>query len=243
MLNGLEDGSFRDPSGFLFYQNGKLYRQINQSYKDEYDHLIDSGLYSSLVDAELLIPHKEVDIRPLVKEKGYKVIQPEPIQFISYPYEWSFSQLKHAALTTLEIQKKALDYEMTLKDSSAYNIQFRNGKAILIDTLSFERYKEGQPWKAYRQFCSHFLAPLALMSHKDIRLNQLSRIYLDGIPLDLANKLLPMRTLSMFSLLSHIHLHAKTQKHYESKQTKVKKTKYVTSFFCWNNRELTLWSK
>jgi len=223
MFNGLEASSFRDPSGFLFHQNGKLYRQINQSYKDEYDHLIDSGLYSSLVDAELLIPHEEVDIRPLVKEKGYKVIEPEFISFISYPYEWSFSQLKHAALTTLEIQKKALDYEMTLKDSSAYNIQFRNGKAILIDTLSFERYVEGQPWKAYRQFCSHFLAPLALMSHRDIRLNQLSRIYLDGIPLDLANKLLPMRTLSMFSLLTHIHLHAKTQKRYESKQTKVKK--------------------
>jgi len=223
MITGIEDSSFRDNNGFLFHQNGKLYRQINQSYKDEYDHLIDSGLYSSLVDAELLIPHEEVDIQPLVKGKAYKVIQPEFISFISYPYEWSFSQLKHAALTTLEIQKKALDYEMTLKDSSAYNIQFRNGKTILIDTLSFERYKEGQPWKAYRQFCSHFLAPLALMSHRDIRLNQLSRIFLDGIPLDLANKLLPMRTLSMFSLLSHIHLHAKTQKHYESKQTKVKK--------------------
>ncbi len=223
MFNGLEAGSFRDPSGFLFHKNGKLYRQINQSYKDEYDHLIDSGLYSSLVEDKLLIPHDEVDIQPPVQEKGYKVIQPEIITFISYPYEWSFSQLKHAALTTLEIQKKALDFEMTLKDASAFNIQFRNGKAILIDTLSFERYKEGQPWKAYRQFCSHFLAPLALMSHRDIRLNQLSRIYLDGIPLDLANKLLPMRTLSMFSLLSHIHLHAKTQKHYESKQIKVKK--------------------
>jgi len=137
MFNGLEASSYRDPSGFLFHQNGKLYRQINQSYKDEYDHLIDSGLYSSLVDAGLLIPHEEVDVQPLVKEKGYKVIQPEFISFISYPYEWSFSQLKHAALTTLEIQKKALDYEMTLKDSSAYNIQFRNGKAILIDTLPF----------------------------------------------------------------------------------------------------------
>jgi len=217
--------SFRDPSGFLFYDNGILYRQINQSYKDDYDHLMDSGLYNNLVDSKLLVPHVEVDILHFVKEKGYKVIQPEMIPFISYPYEWSFSQLKHAALTTLQIQKKAMDFEMTLKDCSAYNIQFSNGKSILIDTLSFERYREGEPWKPYRQFCSHFLAPLALMSHKDIRLNQLSRIFLDGIPLDLANKLLPMRTLAMFSLLSHIHLHAKTQKHYESKQIKTKKQK------------------
>lgn len=217
--------SFRDPSGFLFYENRILYRQINQSYKDDYDHLMDSGLYNNLVDSKLLVPHVEVDIKHFEQEKGYKVIQPEMIPFISYPYEWSFSQLKHAALTTLQIQKKAMDFEMTLKDCSAYNIQFSNGKSILIDTLSFERYREGEPWKPYRQFCSHFLAPLALMSHKDIRLNQLSRIYLDGIPLDLANKLLPMRTLAMFSLLSHIHLHAKTQKHYESKQIKTKKQK------------------
>jgi len=217
--------SFRDPSGFLFYDNGILYRQINQSYKDDYDHLMDSGLYNNLVDSKLLVPHVEVDIQHFEQEKGYKVIQPEMIPFISYPYEWSFSQLKHAALITLQIQKKAMDFEMTLKDCSAYNIQFSNGKPILIDTLSFERYREGEPWKPYRQFCSHFLAPLALMSHKDVRLNQLSRIYLDGIPLDLANKLLPMRTLAMFSLLSHIHLHAKTQKHYESKQIKTKKLK------------------
>jgi len=186
---------------------------------------MDSGLYKNLVDEKLLVPHEEVEIPPLLQDTVYKVIKPETIPFISYPYEWSFSQLKQAALTTLEIQKIAMKYEMTLKDCSAYNIQFQNGKPILIDTLSFEKYEEGQPWKAYRQFCQHFLAPLALMSHTDIRLNQLLRIYIDGIPLDLVKKLLPTRTLSMFSLLSHIHIHAKSQKHYEDKDIKIKERK------------------
>jgi len=99
------------------------------------------------------------------------------------------------------------------------------GKPILIDTLSFEKYQEGQPWKAYRQFCQHFLAPLALMSKKDIRLNQLLRLYIDGIPLGLTSKLLPFKTHSMFSLLSHIHAHAKSQKYYEDKDIKIKKRK------------------
>jgi len=222
MKNRKIESSFRDPSGFLYVQDGTLYRQINQSYKNEYDHLIDSGLYIKLVEKDLLIPHVEADIAPLIPQTAYKIIQPELIPFISYPYEWCFSQLKQAALTTIEIQKIAIDFGMTLKDCSSYNIQFKKGKPVLIDTLSFEKYKDGQVWKGYKQFCQHFLAPLALMSHKDIRLNQLLRIYIDGIPLDLADKLLPMRTLSMMSLFAHIHAHAKSQKHYESKEVKVK---------------------
>ena len=107
---------------------------------------------------------------------------------------------------------------MPLKDSSAYNIQFHQGKAILIDTLSFEEYQEGEPWVAYRQFCQHFLAPLALMALKDIRLGRLLRIYLDGIPLDSASRLRPFRSWLRFPLLTHIHLHAMTQKHFEGKK-------------------------
>jgi len=216
----IENSSFRDPSGFLFYHGDIIYRQVNQSYKKEYDTLMNSGLYQKLVDEKLIIPHKEVDIEPAKPEIAYKIIQPEKIPFISYPYEWSFSQLKQAALTTLEIQKICMDYEMTLKDASAYNIQFNLVNPIFIDTLSFETYVEGKPWHAYKQFCQHFLAPLALMSHKDIRLNQLLRIYIDGIPLDLTSELLPMRTKTMFTLMSHIHAHAKSQKHYENKKIK-----------------------
>jgi len=212
--------SFRDPSGFLFFHEGVLYRQINEIYKEHYDHLMSSGLYDALVKDGLLIPHEEIITDHLQKNTAYKIIKPEKIAFISYPYEWCFSELKDAALTTLKIQKISLDFGMTLKDSSAYNIQFRNSKSVLIDTLSFEKYREGQPWVAYRQFCQHFLAPLALMSYTDIRLNQLLRTYIDGVPLDLASSLLPVRTRFSFALLSNIHLHAKSQKHFADKTLK-----------------------
>jgi len=214
---GILASSFRDPSGFVFYRNGMLYRQINTAYKANYDHLMDSGLYRVLVDARLLVSHEEVAVTGLSADQAYKTIKPELITFISYPYEWSFSQLKDTALTTLEVQRKAMDFGMSLKDCSAYNIQFKQGRPILIDTLSFEKYRERQPWVAYRQFCQHFLAPLALMSYKDIRLNQLLRVYVDGAPLDLASSLLPLRTHFMFSLLAHIHLHARSQKRYADK--------------------------
>lgn len=207
--------SFRDPSGFMFHQDGVLYRQVNQSYQEDYDLLMESGLYQHLSSARALISHEEcsLDIAP-VPGLAYKVLKPELIPFVSYPYEWCFDQLKDAAVLTLSIARRALQYGMILKDASAFNVQFKNGRPIFIDTLSFERYLPGAPWIAYKQFCQHFLAPLTLMAKVDIRLNQLLRVYIDGIPLDLTSSLLPKGSLLNPGLLSHIHLHAKTQQKY-----------------------------
>jgi len=211
------DASFRDPSGFLFFRQGVLYRQVNRQYQEHYDRLMSSKLYAKLVQVGLLIPHEEVSLEPEEPASAYKVILPEPISFISYPYEWCFSQLKDAALATLAIQRLALESGMVLKDASVYNIQFQHGKPVLIDTLSFETYHEGVTWVAYRQFCQHFLAPLALMAHTDVRLSQLLRVYIDGIPLDLAACLLPRHTRYSLGLATHIHLHAAAQKRYADK--------------------------
>lgn len=218
----LEEASFRDPSGFIFYDNHNVYRQINRSYQKHFDELVSSGLYAELVKQQLLISHEETDI-PSLTSDGYRVIKPRKLDFISYPYEWSFGQLKAAALTTLRIQKVSLSFGLTLKDASAYNIQFIDYNPVLIDTLSFERLDEGKPWIAYRQFCQHFLAPLALMVHSDIRLASLLKVFIDGIPLDLASRLLPLKTRFSFPLLTHIHLHAKSQSRYAGKDiSKVK---------------------
>lgn len=206
--------SFRDPSGFLFQRDGILYRQVNHSYQANYDRFMQSGLYERLLKSRKLVPHEEVQVPAAQPDLAYRVLRPERLAFISYPYEWSFSQLKDAALATLSIQKTALDYNLSLKDASAYNIQLHNGRPVLIDTLSFEDYREGSPWVAYRQFCQHFLAPLALMAKVDVRLNQLLRVHIDGIPLDLASRLLPFATRLQFGLFAHIHAHASAQKKY-----------------------------
>ena len=226
LKNNKIPGSFRDPSGFLFNYSGDIYRQVNFCYKHDYDLLINSGLYEKLVTENLLISHKEVTNIPADSESAYKIIKPKRISFISYPYEWCFSALKDAALLTLEIQKIALDFGMSLKDCSGYNIQFKNGGPVFIDTLSFEKYIEGHPWVAYRQFCQHFLAPLLLISYIDVRLNLLLRNHIDGIPLDLASSLLPVRTRFKFSTLTHIHLHAKSQRYYSKKSVNKSKKQF-----------------
>jgi len=204
--------SFRDRDGFLYERDGLLYRQVNRAYAAHYDLLMQSGLYDRLVGEGALIGHRESAQPGLVPELAYKVLEPDRVEFVSYPYEWCFSQLKDAALATLETLSRAIEHGLTLKDASAYNIQFKAGRPVLIDSLSFMKYEEGQPWVGYRQFCQHFLAPLALMAHNDIRLGQLLRVHLDGIPLDLASRLLPWRTHLNPGLQVHLHLHAAAQR-------------------------------
>ncbi len=226
MMERMEHGSFRDQDGYLFWSDAKIYRRINVSYKKHYQFLMNSGLYDFLIKNYLLISHVEVDNN--WQYDCFKVIKPRLIPFISYPSEWSFSQFKDAALLTLKIQKIALSFGMILKDSSAYNIQFIDGKPIFIDTLSFEIYKKDEPWVAYRQFCQHFVSPLALMKYSDIRLQCLLNTFIDGIPLDLASSLLPRKTYLKLSILFHIHLHAKSQKAYENQV--LNKNKIKSSF-------------
>jgi len=205
-------GSFRDPSGFVYVEDGVLYRQVNVAYQPDYDLLIGSGLAAHLIERQMMVPFEEVPLGASSSPSAYKRLAPERVPFISYPYEWCFSQLRDAALLTLRLQAKAIGYGMSLKDASAFNIQFLRGKPVLIDTLSFERYVEGTPWVAYRQFCQHFLAPLALMAFCDVRLNQLAKVFIDGVPLDLAASLLPKRTWLRPALAMHLHVHARAQK-------------------------------
>ena len=204
--------SFRDPSGYVYIENDEIYRKINESYFENYDLLMKSGLYDELIKEQLIIPHVELS--------NY-TIKPE-MTFISYPYEWSFSQYKDAALATLKIEELALKYGMTIKDASAYNIQFYNGKPVLIDTLSFEKYQEGSKWVAYKQFCQHFLAPLSLMAYTDIRLSCLMKNYIDGIPLDLTSRLLPYKSKFNFGIFTNIHMHSKFQEQHQSDAKVVK---------------------
>ena len=228
MAGNKNAGSFRDPSGFVFSENGKIYRQVNKSYQKEYDKLMSSGLYKELTKKGLLVKHKEINY-PAAGKEAYKVIQPEKINFISYPYEWSFSQLKDAALLTLKIQKIATKRGMSLKDASAYNIQFRGSKPIFIDTLSFEIADKPKPWVAYKQYCQHFLAPLSIMAHTNIELSKLLRTNIDGIPLDLASRLLPKRTRINFGLVTHIHMHARSQKRHASSAKSNVKTRTISN--------------
>lgn len=204
--------SFRDPSGFVFRRGGVLFRQVNQVCASDYGRLMTSGLYDDLAARGLLVSHVEESIPAPEPSIAFKIIRPREITFVSYPYEWCFSQLRDAALLTLEIQETAVRKGMCLKDASGFNIQFERSKPIHIDTLSFTAAETGAAWVGYRQFCENFLVPLALMALRDARLGRLLAHYLDGIPLDLAYRLLPRRAFCRFHRWLHLWLHSVCQR-------------------------------
>jgi hypothetical protein len=208
------EGSFRDPSGFVYTRDGTLYRQVNAGFREPFEAFVASGLYDELARDGLLVAHKQVALEYAATPAAHAVLEPERIEFISYPYEWSFGQLQEAAVLTLEIQERALRKGFTLRDSSAYNVQFQGGRPVFIDTLSLEPWEVGRPWAAYKQFCEHFLLPLMLMSSRDIRCGTLLRSYVDGIPLDFGSRLLPRRSWISVPAVLHIHLHAWAQGRY-----------------------------
>ena len=154
MENTRTTSSFRDPSGYVFVEDGNIKRVIKPVYFSQYKSLTESGFYDILFEKKYLIPHKTVQ-----ENKHQIIIEAQKIPFVTYPYEWSFLQYKHAALLTLKIQKLSLQNNFTLKDASAFNITFHEGKPVFIDILSFDFYKENNPWLAYKQFIMHFLGP------------------------------------------------------------------------------------
>lgn len=206
--------SFRDNTGFVYEENSTLFRAVTFTGDPDYLQLSNCGLMHYLHQRGLLVPHRECasgsgsDQSPKIA----RVLEPDRVPFLSWPWEWSFSQWKDAAIAVLDIQRAAVEHGMRLKDASAFNVQFHHGRPVWIDTLSFEDNADGAPWIAYRQFCRHFLAPLALMSNVDPSLGRLMLLHLDGIPLDLTARLLPWRTRVQAGLAAHIHLQARMQR-------------------------------
>lgn len=227
-----DPASYRDPSGFVFWRDGNALRQINRRFADEWNAFSHSGLYRELVSARLLIPHEDLPLAQAATADAVAVIKPLQLAFISYPYEWPFDLLKDAALATLDIQERCLRAGFILKDASAYNIQLVDGRPMLIDSLSIEPWKPGSAWVGYRQFCEHFLAPLALMALRDIPASLL-REYLDGVPLDLASRVLPARTRLSVGLGAHLHLHARAQSRHsaDSRRSQPQRSMSLTAHF------------
>jgi len=198
--------SFRDPAGFVFEQEGRLLRAVHPDAAADVEALMSCGLHDELVAHGLLVAHRRVDPDASMLPPGWLLFEPDRIPVISYACEWTDAQLAAAASLTLELQRRALAHGLMLKDASAFNVQFVGSRPVFIDLLSFARTGGERAWPAYRQYCEHFLAPLALRRHLPAAASQVG---LDGIALPAASRMLPTRTWLDPALLLHVHLHAR----------------------------------
>jgi ribosomal protein L11 methylase PrmA len=201
--------SYKDPAGFVFTYNQQIYRQVNKVYEDQYNLFLQSGLYKELTERKFLLRHQEVENINSSDENCYKTLFPEQLEFISYPYEWSFDMLKDAALLTLDVNIIAIKHGMILKDATPFNVQFQKTNPLFIDTLSFEKYDETKPWVAYRQFCECLLFPLYLSHFTKTDAQKWLMNYPDGITVEMTASLLPIKSWFKLGTWLHVYLHQK----------------------------------
>lgn len=191
-----EFGSYKDPSGYVFYHGDNVYRYVEQNEFLFLRDFLNSELYKELqkkrmvVNTKIINLEKNFVLRKNLPDTVKKVFQHEKIEFISYPYEWSISMCTDAALLTLEIQNKLLKHGFSLKDATPYNIQFLNSNPIFIDICSIEKVERTGVWKAYNQFCQFWLYPILLYRNGFRDFQQIYLKYLDGIPLEKAVSIL-----------------------------------------------------
>ncbi|MBA4197934.1 MAG: hypothetical protein C0459_10305 [Chitinophaga sp.] len=228
--------SYKDPDAFVIKYNDIYYRILKNRYASTYNCLMKSGLYDELVEQNLIVEHQEVDSTfSDFGEDVYKVLLPEQILFINYPYEWSFTQRKDCIISFLKINIIALKYGMILKDASSFNHVFVGTNCKLIDTSSFVIYNEGNSWLAYKQFCEEMLAPFLLMKYKGHEWSKLHRALFTGMPLKFVSNQLPYKSYFNFLAFWHIHLHSlflnkKITNEKELKENKISKSKIEQGF-------------
>ncbi|HWT24044.1 MAG TPA: hypothetical protein VN213_11110 [Solirubrobacteraceae bacterium] len=181
----VEPGSFRDPDSRVLVSPDGVFRVLSAAAMEDWTALEASRLWQDLqADGRVVATERaELDAVPdLLATEPAGVLRHERVPFVSYPYEWPFSMLKDAALLQLELTRRALAEELTLKDASPYNVQWRGAAPVFIDVGSFERLRPGEPWAGYRQFCMLYLYPLMLQAYKDLPFHAALRGSLDGIP-------------------------------------------------------------
>lgn len=160
-----DPGSFRDPASHIVLDGDRVLRLLDERGLEGWNALSTTELFRRATDDGRLIPAERVDVTDFAAAGA---LEHPRLPFISYPYEWTFSMLKDAALLQLELLTEALGEGLTIKDATPYNIQFVDGRPTFIDVGSFEAYSPGEPWIGYRQFTRQFLFPLMLRAYADV---------------------------------------------------------------------------
>jgi SAM-dependent methyltransferase len=195
-----EFGSFRDPSGSIFYFDDEVYRGVDAETFDRVQGLLASGLLPELMEAGLvvdteLVPPDSATARKLATSFGSDVrfLKHAKIPFVSYPYEWTTAMLADAGILHLDLQLRLIAKGFSLKDATAFNVAFVGARPVFMDIPSIEVPRQSNVWIAYGQFCRMFLYPLLLQRARGMDLRQCFLGNLDGPSVAATRRLLGLR--------------------------------------------------
>jgi len=201
-------GSYRDPYGHVFCSAGKIFRTVSSIGLKDYLFCKKSGYSDEATSRGWIVKTRDI-LDPKLKARFPDhaiLLEHDTIPFVSFPYEWTFSQLRKAALLTIDLHLLALKYGVTMRDSSAYNIQFLGTSPVFIDYLSFGIYEEGQIWTGHHQFCEQFLNPLLLYAKIGLEYQKWYRGAMSGISTRDTARILPRKSRLSPHILVHVFL-------------------------------------
>ena len=206
----VDPGSFRDPNSTVLHAGTQVLRLLSPAAAADWQTLSDSTFFGERVSTGGVVATEQLqqaDREGIADNASWPVVlRHERIPFVSYPYEWSFSQLQDAAVLHIDLLLEALGEHLTMKDGYSYNMQFRGAAPVFIDIGSFEPYRGG-PWAGYRQFCQTFLFPLLLQAHKNFSFRPLLRGQVNGIEPAQMRGLMNGLDLTRSGVLKHVALH------------------------------------
>jgi hypothetical protein len=240
-----EPGSFRDPDSRVLVTDGRVVRALSPQGLEDWRALHASALFDALTAERKLVGTRELDDglpEGALHGEVAGALEHEIVPFVSYPYEWPFEMLRDAALLQLELVRRSIDAGLMLKDASPYNVQFLGAAPLFVDVGSFEQLRDGEPWVAYRQFCTLFLYPLLLHAWKGIPHQPWLRGSLDGITPQQCRDLLSARDLFRRGALTHVALHARLERRHAGRggdvKTELKKAGFKKELIVANVRGL-----
>jgi ribosomal protein L11 methylase PrmA len=209
--SSVDPASFRDPDSTVLHAGTEVLRRLSPAASEDWRMLAKTAFFLDRVAKGDIVATAEMDATDrgdITDEASWPVVlRHDRIPFISYPYEWSFSQLQDAAALHIDLLLDALGEGMTMKDGYAYNLQFQGAAPTFIDIGSFEHYRGG-PWPGYRQFCQTFLFPLMLQAHKNFSFRPLLRGQVNGIEPKQMRGLMSGGDLTKTGVLKHVALHS-----------------------------------
>lgn len=221
-----DSGSFRDPLSRVFIADEAIYRGFTELGARDIDAVWSKPFIEKwskrgdLIATEFVSPASAP-----IEGEWSKVMRHPKLPFISYPYEWTFSMLRDAALLQLKLTKTALKHDVSVKDATPYNVQFVGSKPVFIDAGSFEVRNESDPWYGYLQFCQLYLYPLMIQSYLGVGYQSFLRGSVNGVdPITMRKLLGPGRPWSRRrGRLANVVFHAMAQKRFADSDVEIKR--------------------
>jgi hypothetical protein len=218
-----DPGSFRDHSNRVYAGSGDVYRGLDTAAASELRSVMQKPFFARAVAHGTIVATEWLDQPPAPVDEHWDAwLRHDRIPVVSYPYEWTFSMLRDAALIQLSLLTDMLGDDVVSKDASPYNVQFVGSSPMFIDVGSFEGYRSGDPWFGYRQFCQQYLFPLFLVAYKDIPFQPWLRGSLEGLTPVEARQVLKGAKRGWRGLPTHVWIHARLEERMARRSTEVK---------------------